>query len=657
MDSAPHRVWAPWNHPSTTAFSESLIGSKMLEDDTAVQGAMLDVLPALQYHHMAFMIPQEPSPLDFQSFFAAINNIFYFLDVVPQTWTRFLFKPSDEDAEKLFILPIDFKIPEIDYPNFTRAARDCLFAMPAPSPQKRTLTQLKRPSGVVSGVGPATGSTLLSIPAAKAASPPATLPEVVVKPEPKPPKASTSSNVEVVVLHLHDLLSDMPATPHTRSHRNIAPPPSKDLPVDPRCAAKHKASNESIASANAPLPITSAKKKCKGTAGKRAKSEATVHDVSDDEPEETADTKPKTGAKSNVVVVPRCRNAAQSQKIELNDVVDTDRLSDQILEYLNERVKKGAPRNSKVDLDFHDLDGNLPWTDQSAYLWGLRIHGTPVHFYSRLMPYSGARKTTEGYKSHFEAIPKIPSTIVEEPESACIQCILLGSECTPIAFGMSCSQCQQRDIKGSKNCEHTRTMEELIQFYCEISEKYAMTSDVTEMLLKNLRDAHHRTAGLAKLYAESSEELIDIFQHVSAHMEQVIDYVGADKFFSCFTDDKTLESLRGHLNELRANYNRRISDNSVVCEPDTIPAAPVPEGSHLITTDFATLGVAFANEGPSTLSPKRAQFKPAKSSPSKGGDSAVGPQSLSDIHHSSGDQEDVDMLADDAAGTSQPVQD
>jgi hypothetical protein len=67
-----------------------------------------------------------------------------------------------------------------------------------------------------------------------------------------------------------------------------------------------------------------------------------------------------------------------------------------------------------VDLDFHDLDGNLLWTDQSAYLWGLRICRTPVHFYSHLMPYSGARKTTEGYKSRFEAIPKIPSTNVEE---------------------------------------------------------------------------------------------------------------------------------------------------------------------------------------------------------------------------------------------------
>jgi hypothetical protein len=46
------------------------------------------------------------------------------------------------------------------------------------------------------------------------------------------------------------------------------------------------------------------------------------------------------------------------------------------------------------------------------------------------------------------------------------------------------------------------------------------------MSLKNFRDAHHRTAGLAKLYVESSEELIYVFQHVSSHIDQVIDYVG-----------------------------------------------------------------------------------------------------------------------------------
>jgi hypothetical protein len=50
---------------------------------------------------MAFTIPRDPLPLDFLSFIAAINNVFYFLDVVPQTWTRYLFDPSDEEADKV----------------------------------------------------------------------------------------------------------------------------------------------------------------------------------------------------------------------------------------------------------------------------------------------------------------------------------------------------------------------------------------------------------------------------------------------------------------------------------------------------------------------------------------------------------------------------
>jgi hypothetical protein len=95
------------------------------------------------------------------------------------------------DALQLLILPTDYKIPELNYPQFTRAACDrsmdphysieddapataerkpnySLFATPTPLPQKRIFTRLKRPLGMASRVGPATGSTLLSVPAAKA---------------------------------------------------------------------------------------------------------------------------------------------------------------------------------------------------------------------------------------------------------------------------------------------------------------------------------------------------------------------------------------------------------------------------------------------------------------------------------------------------------
>lgn len=176
------------------------------------------------------------------------------------------------------------------------------------------------------------------------------------------------------------------------------------------------------------------------------------------------------------------------------------------------------------------------------------------------------------------------------------------------------------------------------------------------MLLKNLRNAYHRTAGIAKLYAESSEELIDVFQHVSSHIEQVVDYVGADKFFSRFTNDSMPDTLRDHLEELRLNYNRRVSDDAKARSHDTIPADAIPESSRFITTDFAKLDADFANAGPSVPLPRKPKFKPAKTPLTlKAGNVEAGPSTLTNTHHSPEGQEDVDMLAGDAVGTSQPV--
>jgi hypothetical protein len=43
------------------------------------------------------------------------------------------------------------------------------------------------------------------------------------------------------------------------------------------------------------------------------------------------------------MVVPHHKNTGQSQKLNLNDEVDTDRLTSQVLDFIIERVKKGAP--------------------------------------------------------------------------------------------------------------------------------------------------------------------------------------------------------------------------------------------------------------------------------------------------------------------------
>ncbi|KAJ7714467.1 hypothetical protein B0H14DRAFT_3523004 [Mycena olivaceomarginata] len=600
-EEAPHRVWASWNHPASKVLSEYLIGSKMLEDDTA------------QYHHMAFIIPHETLPPDFLSFIAAINDIFYFLE---SRDLGYLFDPSDKEAEKLSVLPLDFQIPKLDYPNFTKA----LTRVAPTFTSKAHFYPAQAPSGCGQQCGPCYRVYSAVRTAAKTA-PRETLLEAMVKAEPDAPEGrSFQQRRGRRSPCARPLVGYARGTAYTQPR--IIPPPSPDVPLGPRRAVKRKASNESVASANARLPVSPSKKKGKGVARERAKKRGHRLRRLRRRARGAPETKPKAAAKSNIVVVPRRRN----------------HLADQVLHYLNERVKKGAPRASKVDLDFHDLDGNLPWDRPERVPLGLCIRSTPMHFYSHLTPTSGARKTTEGYKSHFSGIPKIPSTIVEEvdfseagiPESACIQCILLGSECTPIAFGMSCSQCQQRK-PGAASTRARWSSSILLRDLREVRQDLG----VTEMLLKNLQDGHHhRTAGLAKLYAESSEELIDVFKHVSSHIEQVIDY-----------------APRGAPPQL----NRRVSDDAEERCLDTIPAEKIPEDSRLITTDFAALGVAFANEGPSTPSPKATRSILAKSTLPKEGDSAAGPRSLTDIHHSPDDQEDVDMLQDDVAGTSQPA--
>jgi hypothetical protein len=113
-------------------------------------------------------------------------------------------------------------------------------------------------------------------------------------------------------------------------------------------------------------------------------------------------------------------------------VANTKALVSQILGFTNERVKKGASCDSKSTLwvhflfcshnspfspgflDFCDLEGNISSTDKSAFLWGLHIWSTPMHYYSHLMLLTILGNTTDRYKSHFSAIPKIPYTIVEE---------------------------------------------------------------------------------------------------------------------------------------------------------------------------------------------------------------------------------------------------
>ncbi|KAJ7821236.1 hypothetical protein B0H14DRAFT_3471751 [Mycena olivaceomarginata] len=88
----------------------------------------------------------------------------------------------------------------------------------------------------------------------------------------------------------------------------------------------------------------------------------------------------------NTIMVQHGPTTPNSEKLSLNNSVGTNRLTCQIMTYIDEKVKQGA----LFFLDFHDLKGNLAWEDESTFLWGLCIHSTPLHFYLHLMPLSGA---------------------------------------------------------------------------------------------------------------------------------------------------------------------------------------------------------------------------------------------------------------------------
>ncbi|KAJ7789412.1 hypothetical protein B0H14DRAFT_3503022 [Mycena olivaceomarginata] len=211
-----------------------------------------------QAHYMAYVATEASLPLDFQSFIASINNVFHFLDVIPNSWLHYSFKPSEEDVKKLYVLPTNFQIPKLDPPDLAKApcswAADQHYSVQqdtlVPDNQKPNYMLFAPPE-----VGPATRSTLLSVPAEKPTVPPVSSP-IMAKTGPLHKTAPTSGQVEVVIPHPLVLSSDMSATPNTRSKHQVAPLLSKDVPQDPPRATKCKASSKSVSSMNAPLPVS-----------------------------------------------------------------------------------------------------------------------------------------------------------------------------------------------------------------------------------------------------------------------------------------------------------------------------------------------------------------------------------------------------------------
>jgi hypothetical protein len=118
---------------------------------------------------MTHVVMEASLPLNFQSFMASIDDVFHFLDIIPNSWLHYSFEPSEEDMEKvntclpshsftktfqLHVLPTDFQIAKLDPLDLAKApcswAADKHYSVKqdtlVPDDQKRNYTLFAPPN-------------------------------------------------------------------------------------------------------------------------------------------------------------------------------------------------------------------------------------------------------------------------------------------------------------------------------------------------------------------------------------------------------------------------------------------------------------------------------------------------------------------------------
>ncbi|KAJ7125862.1 hypothetical protein C8R46DRAFT_1237652 [Mycena filopes] len=315
----------------------------------------------------------------------------------------------------------------------------------------------------------------------------------------------------------------------------------------------------------------------------KAKTRATI--VPNYESDSDADERPK-----NEIRVKQLKNresgdpnsAPVTGNTDFQSVINS--LTDAIKEHLT--LFKGRNKSKKFSLtELKSFNFSAP--KNHGVFFGVRqkAQSAPRRFWSHLAPGASARerlkakqKEIDLFKPQYLPMLKIPSVVVTEadfssagiPPSACLACVLFRTECTRVAFGMSCVQCQARDLK---HCDHGQSIEELIRFYMEIASNYSLASDATEMILMEFLSSFERAQDAARLYRKASLDLASRFKFFVAHAFRCIDLMGEEKFRDRFTREEytaDVPDIVDYINHLIAQFNEQCIP--AIKRPDTIPA-------------------------------------------------------------------------------------
>ncbi|KAJ7150807.1 hypothetical protein C8R46DRAFT_1305636 [Mycena filopes] len=323
----------------------------------------------------------------------------------------------------------------------------------------------------------------------------------------------------------------------------------------------------------------------------------------DHESDSDADERPKNEIRIKQL---KNRDAGDPNSAPVSGKTDFQSVIDSLTDAIKERLTlfKGRSKSKKFTLT--ELKSfNFAAPKHHGVFFGVRqkAQTAPRRFWSHLAPGASARervkakeKEIDAFKPQYLPFLKIPSVVVTEadfssagiPPAACLACILFRTECTRVAFGMSCVQCQARELK---HCDHGQSIEELIRFYIEIASNYSLASDATELILVEFLASFERAQDAARLYRKASLDMASRFKFFVAHAYRCIDLMGEEKFRERFTKEEytsNIPDIVDYINHLIAQFNEQCIPHWK--RPDTIPADyEVPDPDRFFRPDHDTV--------------------------------------------------------------------
>ncbi|KAF8133485.1 hypothetical protein K438DRAFT_1884209 [Mycena galopus ATCC 62051] len=167
------------------------------------------------------------------------------------------------------------------------------------------------------------------------------------------------------------------------------------------------------------------------------------------------------------------------------------------------------------------------------------------------------------------------------PHAPCLNCIILGKECTPTAFGTLCDNCASSTMHG---CTYNRDAAQVVEFirrlgeWTSLSPEYLRSENDELVELIQTADRARRLADVAALRAAQR------LSNFATNALLVVDKFGPEPFKACFNDE-TPEAIQNFVNSLIDSYNERFQGGGTFDTNEWVSKIPA---SRLVEFDALT---------------------------------------------------------------------